>query len=53
MDYHEEGDTLVNIPLFFYGKYFPKVAQKGSTGQDLVPLHALATKKKKVHIQNF
>lgn len=40
-------------PFIFYGKYFPKVAQKGSTGQDLVPLHALATKKRRFIFRIF
>lgn len=33
--------------FIFYEKHFPKVAQKGSTGQDLVPLHALVTRKRR------
>ena len=33
--------------FIFYGKHFPKVAQKSSTGQDLVPLHALVTRKRR------
>lgn len=39
--------------FIFYEKHFPKVAQKGSTGQDLVPLHALVTRKRRCIFRIF